>query len=331
MRLEPVLRRRLAVAAIAAVALSGCAKRPLPGVDVKSISTDLAFGLPPSPAPVPPPNTAIETEQPLGIVDFGPTVYATPKPVVVATPQPACREAGPNDFPDQPASTTAIAQPKVGTYKWRVNGKQNVQALGTVPLPQTVKKSIKEVKTSGDFYTFTQSERELTFGSTTVVDSTFEVRNTASPGRDAGIYLQKIVRTAGGTSRTFTPQPPVLYLPFPTRPGLSIDSVGVDPVTLEALHNTGSVTKRFRVDACGKVLDSWFVDGSQQFVSSTGTSYQRNYDYSMAPQYGGLLVFEHVETPCANQDSAGACTPPGDMKFDAHIGQLDPDPLEPTR
>jgi hypothetical protein len=84
------------------------------------------------------------------------------------------------------------------------------------------------------------------------------------------------------------------------------------------------VVERRRVDACGTLIDGWFVDGDQVFSGATET-FQRDYNYIIATQRGGIIVFEHVETPCTTYDEqAGRCVPTGDIRYDTRIAQPDP-------
>jgi hypothetical protein len=279
----------------------------------------------------------LQPEQPAGVLALN-TSVATPRPLSSATPVPVCRQAGPTDFPDEAAPTDVQSPPKAGTYRWNVSGAQSGTAVGTVQLPKTTRKIVTDVKVASNGWTFVQEEHDLVFGSTTTVRTTFVVLTQATAdGMSAGIYLTQIQRIAGNQTSSFNPQPPVLYLPIPVTQGAppgpegirtqdQIDSTGIDPVTQEVLRNQGDVTKRQRVDACGKVIDSWFVDAYQEHVSQ-GTIDRRNYQYSIATQYGGLIVFEHVETPCAQKNDDGTCTPAGNLKFDAGIAQVDPDPV----
>lgn len=330
---------RLAAAMVVVVLVApACIRPPRAGVNVKSITTELVFGVPPDETAVTPANTSLEPEAPTGLIvtSTGPAI--TPRPAVRPSPSPQCREAGPTDFPDQSATTVVNGRPKEGQYRWNVEGSQSVTGVGQVPLPTTTRRSVREVKGASDAFTFVTEERELVFGSTTIVRTTYEVRSVAGSGRDPGIYLARIERIAGGRTSVFAPQPPVLYLPTPVQIGAppgpggtraqdQIDSVGIDPTTLQALRHTGNVTKRQRVDACGKVLDSWFVDASQEFVDPDGQTERRNYDYGVATQYGGLIVLEHVQTPCGSEDDAGKCNPAPTLSFVAGIGQIDPEPL----
>jgi hypothetical protein len=106
--------------------------------------------------------------------------------------------------------------------------------------------------------------------------------------------------------------------------GDSVNSTGVDPVSFEVLRQTGTVTKRLRVDACGKPMDTFYVETVQEFVSSDGTTQRRKYHYGIATTMGGLPIIEDIQFPCV-ESAGGGCTKDA-VTFDmnAHIARLEP-------
>jgi hypothetical protein len=64
----------------------------------------------------------------------------------------------------------------------------------------------------------------------------------------------------------------------------------------------GQIKNKKQVDACGKRVDSWFVDATQTVRTTNPETLQTetfegNYDYSVAPQYGSMLLYERIEAP----------------------------------
>lgn len=303
---------------------------PRSGVGVRSLATELVYGIPPTPQPAAPANTdpIPDDPKPVEVGDLGDAETVEPDDDSENEPEPeppseACPEAPPTEFPDAPARSAVEGQPEPGEYTWRYDGEQEVTGLGRVPLPNGVPRHIQDLEETDEGFTFTMVEPDLAFGSQDTVFTTYEVRNKV---QEDGIYLTQIVRENDrGDQREFNPSPAVQILPLPVVPETEIDSVGVDPSTFQTLRHTGVVKERRRVDACGELVDGWFVDAAQESVNPTsGEQTQRNYDYTVATQMGGMLVFEHVATPCAMNDEGG-CTNEPSFVFDARLGQLEPD------
>jgi hypothetical protein len=309
-------------------------------VNVKTVATDLTYGIPEEKAPASPPNTNPVPFNPLGTVSKGP--ITSPIEIPPKVPAGACPKAGLTDFPDS-APTTIGSKPKEGSYTWRINGRQTVPAIGEVVLTPADTRKILDVTDTDDGYTFVVEEKELVFGSQFTVRTTYELRR--SPGQleelvdtvvedvdPAGIYLVKIERihaNEASSNSTFSPSPAVLIMPIPAELGFEMDTIGVDPLSLEVLHSVGAVTKRQRVDACGKIVETFFAKTIQDFISADGTTTRRQYWYGIATGLGGIPVVEHIESPCIGELG----TPPGtggcqqeaiQLRIDAHIGQLAP-------
>jgi hypothetical protein len=313
----------LALVVLGAACGSGAAES---GVNVKQVATDLTYGIPKPVPPAAPANTNPIPDDPLPVLrGVGPVKPSLPP---VGPPPEVCPKAPPTVFP--PAATTEITgdKPKAGEYLWKIEGKQKVSGIGQFGLPPFSRRQISDVKTTEQGYSFVVAEREQTFGSRYTVKSTYEVRKTGtvSGQEPAGLYLTRVERihpTDKNGNTTFDPSPAILLLPTPTTIGAKIDSVGVDPTSLEVLRNTGTVTKRVRVDACGRPVDAFYVEGIQQFAGFDGNTTRRKFDYGIASALGGLPVVEHIESPCV--DAGGACAKDSvDFRMDAHIGQLTP-------
>ncbi len=321
-------RSMRAVFAALALALLGSAcgnSAAESGVNVKQVATDLTYGIPKPPPPAAPANTEPVPENPLPVIKtFGPPKKNLPP---LGPPPQLCPKADPTKAP--PAATTEIqSQPKPGEYLWKIDGTQKVQAIGKYKLTAFSKRQVSDVKSTAQGFSFTVAEREQTFGSRYTIKTTYEARKTGSisGSEPAGLYLTKIERihpTDKNGNSTFAPSPAVLMLPTPVTLGSKIDSVGIDPTTLEVLRHTGTVTKRARVDACGEPMDTFYVEAVQQFAAADGNTTRRKFDYGIATVMGGLPIVEHVESPCV--DASGSCEKESvEFLMDAHIGQLTP-------
>jgi hypothetical protein len=314
-------RRWVALAAV--VLLGGCSTGLEAGVNVKSVATDLVYGIPEQTVPAAPANIGTPPDEPIGVVvrgnDDDDDVDLPPAP-----PRPACPPAPLNKFPD-PALSTVKGRPAEGDYKWIVKGTEDTATLGKIALPRQSQKTITGVSTTeGQNFQFIVEEEDYRFGARTKISTRYEVRH------DDGIFITRIEREQGGGGQsTFTPSPAVEIMPLPAAIGAEINGTGIDPTTLEVLRVTGTVPKRHRIDACGDPIDTFFGDAVQEFISAQGAPTRRNYDFGVATALGGQIVFEHVEAPCeSGGDESGKCAPDPTLVFDAHIGQIKPDEPE---
>lgn len=306
-------------------------ENPRSGVNVKSLATDLVYGIPPTPVPAPPADTNPVADEPAGIIvqDTTEPRRFEPEPIEQIDSRNPCPEVPPDKFP-VPATSVPENRPQEGEYEWRVNGTQDLGGIiGEINLPPRTIRQIVDVKGTEDGWEYTLVQREMNVSSNDIVKTTYEVQ----PEEGGGLFLTRVVRERenGTVKSRFEPSPAVQLLPFPVEPGTAVDSVGVDPVNFSALRVQGTVPERKRINACGDPVDSWLVDAVQEFVDPSGEETRRNYDYGIATQMGALLVFEHVETPCAAprdpQDSSTCANEP-DLAFDTHLGQVEPDPLD---
>lgn len=303
---------RLLIGLICGLTLMGaCVQPPESGVSVRAVAADLIFGIPPLPEPVEPPNIDTTPDEPTGVVRIGDG--PSPPPPPPPPPRELCPVAPPTEFPDEAAPTVVGSnRPQAGQYLWVVNGYQDVPDLGRMGLPTTTNRVIVGVEESGvagGEFSFTTREREIVFGSQRTIEQTFRVEP------QAGIWLTQIVTIdSQGNRASFNPQPEILYLSMPAKLGDTVDTVGIDPLSQEVLRHEGTLIRRHRVDACGEVIDSWLVQATQEFTSVTQQRPSKTYNYAIGTQFGGIIVFEHVETPPNDPD----------LVFDARIGQTAP-------
>jgi hypothetical protein len=133
--------------------------------------------------------------------------------------------------------------------------------------------------------------------------------------------LKVVVTGADGkVMGTFEPTTPVLLFPLDVVTPLRFQSTGVAPDG-SSLTVSGTVTKRARVDACGTIIDGWEVQSTQQFQQTgglQGVSLPVNDTYHVAPQLGGLFIYEAKSVA----DSTGTVPTVIDS-----IAQLKPSPI----
>jgi hypothetical protein len=280
------------------LALSGCLKPPESGISVKAVNADLVFGVPPLPEPVAPPT--FEDVEP---VDEGPSPRPTrtdSTPIIrPPTPNIECPTASDRTFPEEEAPTTVRdISAKEGLYTWKyTRTSRNQQGVTQTVSTFTGKSLFNMRKTGAKNHEFSVGEFAERGGS--VVATVQDFRVIQNGDDNDGIFLTRITTFRNAEDRqgtSFTPEPAILFLPIPVRAGLTLGdaNAGVDGGTLAVLRQSGTVTGRKRIDVCGTVIDSWFVDAQQQYTAPGGSSYEINYDYAVVPQFGGFVGLEVI-------------------------------------
>jgi len=354
--LQPDRPRRLLVGLALAAVATACVSRDEPGVAIGSFEADLVFGFsepapaaapPNTPVPIPPaqPGTAPALAAPGG--RFGPDGDGFDNPFAnlppVNAPAVSCPPAAREAFPEEVAGVQVTVAPTEGLSRWKQAGVQQVPNIGDLEVTGFERRTVQDVEVvrqvAGQPVEVTYATSQLDFFSGAVVVSRFRVttdgvsqtgdERTEIVGVDrtvvreptAGVALESLEYLDPATgdliaSSSFTP--PVLYLPLPVIPGETYQAAGVDLRTGATLRHEATVVERRRVDACGDVVDGWFVEANQVFAGGAATV--RQYDYVVSTQLGGLLTSERIVTE-ATPGGVGAA----DITFS--LGQLQPDPL----
>lgn len=359
--------------------LPACLAAPPPRVGVKPLSAELVFGIPPLDEPVGPPNLDSDLEPVLrtksGLDGLRP-IRGTGLPVcgetdtyeveVPATEMPATN----------PPETGKPREPKEGTYRWKLDGSKALRGTeDRIPLPFFDQRSVRNVarlpddtqrNTKEQDFSFTIVERDV-LNTSLYRAMTYEVitsrivrpteETVVDPGQQGvppvqqgkyqnGIYLTRVhkkgIKSGALVDAVFEPDPPLTILPLPATFSQTFTVTSVDPDTFETWTLTGFVKEKLVVDACGENVDSYFIDGELEVIAGDD-QVRRDYDYGVATQFGGLIVFEHVVQPCVKPDpreekdptqAAGEkkCRPPPklDLEMNAGIGQIQPGPLPRT-
>lgn len=326
---KPKLPRVLAIFLLAGMVMAACAKAPRPRVGVKNVAAELVFGIPPVQEPVGPPGAFPEVPEEIDLTDFEDGFF-NPGPAP-PPPPPRCPEAGPNEFPDREAPPTIDGKPKVGTYNWKVQGTQRITGVPfPVRLGEFEQRKVQDVASNvGDpqNYTFKTVQKKPGTGNTLLI-STFIVDVTNPSPTLKGVLLDKLEedKQDGSAISTFDPEPDIMYLPIPIQQGTAnrFDTTGIDPRTQQVLRHIGFVKERKDVDACGTMIQTWLVDGEYFRATGLGPEQRVNYDYAIATHFGGLIVYERVQSPCEASNQDGTCTSPPDLELETNIGQVDP-------
>lgn len=308
--------RTLAASACLTLLASACSGPKLPlTVGVKEFPSDVILGnqaIPP--APPPPPALNLSPGFPGFIQPPPPPLPAIPLP----TPSSVCPSAHPFDAPRYEAANRAMSPPVAGTYKFRnvgslVFGDQERE------YPAESDRTIRNPRRFGEDkpgspYGF-EIVSQLAGEETT---TTYAVVPESAVEDEAGIFLQEVrKKRIDGSSDRFAPLPAIKIVPFPIVAGDEWDSVGTDPINAITMMIHGRIgievpdgpdpgslpdlQPKARIDACGKVLDAWYVQISGVNGAPAGRIVGPGKDlalkavFAIATQFGGISVYDQVE------------------------------------
>jgi len=244
--------------------------------------------------------------------------------VGIPTPQPVqdCPTANPLVGARDPATPLPAGPPAARTYAFRQTGSFTVGARDGV-FGAALMHSISHVTSMTGGWSYVDSDSS---GMSVTYDVYPQQRvasgepittdNAAAQPTEAGIYVRTFTYTrADGTVDTLSPQPELLVAPLPlNNAGATWRARGVDPTTHIAVVVNGQVGvgPKFaplvdRIDACGTVLQAYWVEYTLASDNSTTTgvdtgpeeppSSLRGTDLDVtfvgtrvafAPQYGGI-------------------------------------------
>ncbi|MBW3588164.1 MAG: hypothetical protein KY429_01960 [Actinobacteria bacterium] len=325
------------------IVATGCARRPQSGVNVRALTADLVFGIPPVAEPAAPPDLDPAEPPPIRHTGGSTRPFESNTTPFVAPGAEPCPEAAPDEFADEVATVDVPVLPKEGKYRWVTAGTQKLPSGDTYTLAKFSTRTIQNVEKRGFGHSFETVQTALTGGGGDKVTQFWQVRTVppANPllhntdADDRGIYLKAIEEDRGGQVSSFVASPPLLFLRLPVETGYRA-TAGTDPrgefdTTAQDENGSGATLRhkgvslnQVDIDACGTKIRGWFMDADQEFVRPAVGSperYLRNYDYVIATQMGGILIMEHVErtVPPAQEP---------DLVYDTRIGQVEPDDSE---
>jgi hypothetical protein len=336
-------RSLLALAAIALIASSCSAGSTKTGVKVGKIPTNVGLGIE-APLNAAPPNIAIVGDRPVPHQQVQNIVQPTypPFPTAAPTPKLDCPVAGPFDFPSEEANPDPdpSIRPAPGDYRYKLDGTVTTDA-GPETIDAFETRTIRDVvsdSSSPNAFDYTVSEQQVLDERSSrpgTVDTTYRVAPTgnfaAAPNPPAagvdvtdqgrGVFILKIVfhgydDQGHPTTSTFQPNSAVQLLQYPVTQGATVSSTGADSSTGSSLQIKGTVAGKKQVDACGHRQDSWLVNAEEIYQYTDPKTLQTNeidatYNYAIATQYGGWVIYEHTEAPKDNPI----------IKIDARVGE----------
>jgi hypothetical protein len=317
----------VAVAMLLAGSLAtGCAPSHAVLVGDRDVPTDILLkGTPASPGPPPPVQPGFPLAPvPVVVPASGPVVALPELPPPPAAVGQQCPSASPLVGARDAATPLPAGPPAAGNYSFRQSGTFTV-GNSDGAFPSTLTHSIKQVQsiTGGWSYVDEDSSRmavtydvypqpRVASGEPVTTD------NAAAQPTEAGIYVRSFTyKRADGTTDTLSPQPELLVAPLPlNNAGATWRARGVDPTTHVAVVVNGQVGAgpKFapamdRIDACGTVLQAYWVEYTLASDNSTTTGVNTGPDeppsslrgadlnvmfvgtrVAFAPQYGGIPV-----------------------------------------
>ena len=343
--------RRAALVAAVALLLAACGGGGKAGVGIENLTSDIVFGSGDSDvaAPAnfnPPPISSSRATADLDLPEqFFAPVQRAPKPRPALRAEAECPEAALNEFPDRSADLNIpmdpVQLPREGAYRWKKAGtliEENTDT--TLAVDGFERRLIRNVEVTSETkdaedkttaLTFTYETVQPDIATNNVVVTTFLVKTNGTRPRvfspsgegevstgdpEAGVTIKSIevFDQAGSRVSSFLPPVGLLLLPLRVVPGSEHQASALDPRSRTQMTIDATVIKRDRVDACGELVEGWRVE-STLTVSSPDGNFVRDYDYFVATQYGGVLIFENIT-------EAGS-----DLELTYTLGQQDPDPL----
>jgi hypothetical protein len=301
-------RRTTSVAIVAALVLAGCGPRSHLSIDMRSVSITVPRLITPAvelvpEAPVPPPPSLPSPPAVFlpPVAPSSPVATRGPAPPQVQT-APACPTADSFAVPARPASPDVTARPAADQYKQMTSGSYSTtQTLGTLGgTVDTIVVGFPRTKTSGgqDVDTWAVQRTDVARKGTSMEVYQLVYPSSAGSPTSPGIYLVGLAwdDPIRGKLRFLPTGNGLWVLPSPVQlvAGSSIQYFGVatDPNTLTTLELNRNITGRKRVDACGRLIDTFTVEMTG-VLTTPDVQRQLTWTMQVATSYGGLDV-EHT-------------------------------------
>lgn len=342
------MRRELLLVVVAGLSAAACVSPDAPGVRTDAVQTDIVFdAAEPDAEPLTGPVVASTDQQTAPLV---PTPFRNQVPERFSNvrfslqPEEAaadCPGAPLGAAPSEPAPANASAPPRAGLYRFKISGTRTETINGN-ELSSTYggfePHVIREVESSSPTLWSFQEVEQIADGVRVTTwqvntDATQRSANTpyvgensvrvGEPGRGVAITSIEEYDGNGNLRSAFDPSSPLLFLQLPVVQGESHTSTAVDPKSGQSITVDAEVERRQTVDACGTLVDGWFV--------STTTTASQGFG-SPASQYTEELVIstERGGQVISRRQVVSEPTTTGTLDADrtASLGQVDPSPAE---
>jgi hypothetical protein len=294
---------RKVAAALTLVVFTGACAAPRAGLEVgsKDVPVNIVLGRQ-GDAVAPPPSF---TPNP-GFPGFIQPPIPRPEP---GAPPPAgpilgpCPLANPLDPSELVANRDAPYAPARGTYTYRNAGTLSVGDV-TTEYPDSMTRRVRAVRATGSGTDF-EFDVDVTVAGVTTTTTYRALNSGLTP--DRGLYIVQVVTPRPEGTESFTPDPPILLMPFVspeygtnledeldrTR-GEGYRSQGTDPLSQTTMTLEAKIDGKSRVNACGEWVDAFDVVVTQGQIVGPTKQLTFSGHYIVAPQYGGLVVEDHI-------------------------------------
>jgi hypothetical protein len=299
-----------ACAVVVGFAATACGPHPAASIAIRSTALNLQFARPDLAKPIPPkilikllplpPAAAVPT--------VGGGVPSIPPIVVVPPPTNGCPPSSRRGKTAARLKESTLGSPAAGFYGYDTKGSATVSGGAqkvTVPVPGLTRVAIsKPTKATPDTTVAAEGgapasgfETEYTV-TTRLSDSVSQVDELTVSA--TSINLMQRTLSDGERTMTFTPTPQVQLVKFGAV-GSSWKSSGSDNSSGSVLDYQGSITGTRQIDVCGQLVAGYVVSYSSSLANpAEGEIIRTNSDDAntmlVAPQLGGLVVRQHVDT-----------------------------------
>ena len=288
------------IAAALIVATTGCGPRLALHAGVQTELTSLLIGPPPAAPQLPAVVGPVVVPSYAGVPAAAPQAPITPPP---PPPAPPCPPLGRNSFPPTAATSTIDNAPHPGRYIYRQSGRSQVDGkaagklAGNVVVPVAARAPETSAQTAA-FTVTTPSFESATISTTVAIQpaaASAGVPPTAATdpmtvGPPAGLFITKIVTTAGNSTTTFSPSPPgVQVFAQPAGRGTTWQGTATDPTATVSVTVRGSVVGNTHVNACGNALDAVKVT-LDETVAGISENLTESHVLGIGTEYGGLIL-----------------------------------------
>ena len=291
----------VAMTAACVLAVAGCGPKLDLHAGIQTELTSLLIG----PAPAAPQLPA--AVGPVVVPTYAGVPAAAPQAPIPAPvklpPPPACPPLGRDSFPPTAATSSITGPPQTGRFLFRqtghstVDGKAAGKLAGNVVVPVTATATDTSAQTAAFTVTtqgFEGARITTTFAiqpaaaSAPVPPTAVTPPVTVEP--PAGLFITKIVTTAGNSTTTFAPTPPgVQMFSQPAGKGTTWQGTATDPNAAVSVTVQGTVDGNTHVDACGNALDAMKVTLDETVVG-TDENLTESHVLAVGSEYGGLIL-----------------------------------------
>lgn len=307
------LSRRRARAAVCAVvaglAATACGPHPASSIAIRATALNLQFARPDLAKPIPPKILVklLPTPPAIALPSVPMTKPSLP-PIVVPPPAGQCPPASQKGKPAAPLKTSTLGSPAAGYYAYTTKGtatvsggKQNV----TVPMPRIAQVAISKPTQAVPDATVAAEGGAPASGKETEYTITTHLSDTLSQVDEltvsaTSLDLMQRTLTDGERTMTFTPSPQVQLVTFGPV-GSSWKSSGSDSSSGAVMNYQGTIAGTRTIDVCGQLVTGYVVSYSSSLANPAEAEIIRTNDNDantllIAPQLGGLIVSQHVDT-----------------------------------